>query len=348
MLSTFSLFSTLVATLAVQVTALPSANRTGMRFMGANIAGFDFGITTDGVQDLASMTPPLSNVSGIDGAGQMRHFVQTDGFNIFRLPVGWKYLVNGTPGGKLDAANFAEYNTLVQSCLNTTAHCIVDIHNYARWEGQIIGQGGPSNEQFASLWSQLATKYANNTRVLFGIMNEPHDLDVAAWVDTVQAVVTAIRMVAPKQTILLPGSNYTSAGAMSTVAGPLLMDVKNPDNTTTGLVFDVHQYLDYDYSGTHTTCVTNAIDTYTPLAAWLRANGRQAFTTETGGGNTSSCVQYVCELMKFLNANSDVFIGTVAWAAGSFDPSTYELSVVPTRVGSTWTDAELVTSCLKR
>lgn len=202
----FSTLSLLVATLAVQVSALPSANRTGVRYVGANIAGFDFGITTQGVQTLSSMEPPLLNVSGIDGAGQMRHFVQNDGFNIFRLPVGWKYLVNGTPGGKLDAANFGEYNKLVQSCLNTSAHCIIDIHNYARWEGQIIGQGGPSNEQFASLWSQLATKYANNSRILFGIMNEPHDLDVPAWVDTVQTVVTAIRKVAPKQTILLPGS----------------------------------------------------------------------------------------------------------------------------------------------
>ncbi|KJR79810.1 glycoside hydrolase family 5 protein [Sporothrix schenckii 1099-18] len=345
MFSTLSLF---VASLAVQVAALPSANRTGVRYVGANIAGFDFGITIQGVQTLSSMQPPLLNVSGIDGAGQMHHFVRNDGFNIFRLPVGWQYLVNSTPGGKVDAANFAEYNTLVQSCLNTTAHCIVDLHNYARWEGQIIGQGGPSNEQFASLWSQLATKYANNSRVLFGIMNEPHDLDVSAWVDTVQAVVTAIRKVAPKQTILLPGSNFTSAGAMAGVAGPLLLGVKNPDNSTSGLVFDVHQYLDYDYSGTHTTCVTNAISSFQPLATWLRANGRQAFTTETGGGNTPSCVQYVCELMKFLNTNSDVFLGTVAWAAGSFDPSTYELSVVPTRTGLTWTDSDLVTSCLKR
>jgi endoglucanase len=42
----------------------------------------------------------------------------------------------------------------------------------ARWNGQIIGQGGPQNDQFTSLWTQLATKYANQTKVIFGVMNE--------------------------------------------------------------------------------------------------------------------------------------------------------------------------------
>lgn len=31
-------------------------------------------------------------------------------------------------------------------------------HNYARWNGAIIGQGGPTNAQFATLWSQVAAK----------------------------------------------------------------------------------------------------------------------------------------------------------------------------------------------
>ena len=63
----------------------------------------------------------------------------------------------------------------MQGCLKTGAHCIIDIHNYARWNGKIIGQGGPSDDDFASLWGQLAQKYAKEDNVVFGIMNEPHD-----------------------------------------------------------------------------------------------------------------------------------------------------------------------------
>jgi hypothetical protein len=42
----------------------------------------------------------------------------------------------------------------------------------ARWNGQIIGQGGPTNDQFVNLWKQLAAKYASKPKVVFGLMNE--------------------------------------------------------------------------------------------------------------------------------------------------------------------------------
>jgi endoglucanase len=45
----------------------------------------------------------------------------------------------------------------------------------ARWNGQIIGQGGPTDDQFVSVWEQLAKKYASQAKIAFGVMNEPHD-----------------------------------------------------------------------------------------------------------------------------------------------------------------------------
>ena len=174
----------------------------------------------------------------------MSHFVNDDKLNIFRLPVGWQYLVNNQLGGNLNANNFATYDKEVQSCLSTGAYCIIDIHNYARWNGQIIGQGGPSNDQFASVWSQLATKYASQSRIIFGIMNEPHDVpNISTWAASVQAAVTAIRKAgATSQYILLPGNDYTSAQQFVT-NGSLgaLQKVTNLDGTTTNLIFDVHK-----------------------------------------------------------------------------------------------------------
>jgi endoglucanase len=127
--------------------------------------------------DLASIYGPVEQLrygNNPDGCGQMVHFTNSHGFNMFRLPVAWQFLVN-TCGGTLNTTNFAEYNLLVQGCLATGSYCIIDIHNFARWDGAIIGQGGPSNEEFASLWSQLATQYASESKMVFGIMNEPHD-----------------------------------------------------------------------------------------------------------------------------------------------------------------------------
>jgi hypothetical protein len=53
-------------------------------------------------------------------------------------------------------------------------------------------------------------------------------------------------------------------------------------------------------------CTTNNIAAaWTPLVQWLRANQRQALNTETGGGNTASCVQFMCQQIAFQAQNSD-------------------------------------------
>jgi endoglucanase len=169
---------------------------------------------TDGSQNITDVYPPVQSLGGPDGARQMKHFVTDDNLNVFRLPVGWQFLVGGTLGGTLNAANLAEYDQLVQACLATGASCIIDIHNYARWNGAIIGQGGPTNDQFVSLWTQLATKYASSSKIIFGVMNEPHDVDIAAWATTVQAVVTAIRNAGATSQISKCARLLTSSNSM--------------------------------------------------------------------------------------------------------------------------------------
>ncbi len=84
--------------------------------------------------------------------------MKDDGMNIFRLrtcsttdslrsadsnpipAVSWQYLTNNVIG-PLDDKNFGNYDLLMQACLKTGAYCMIDIHNFARWNGGIIGQG---------------------------------------------------------------------------------------------------------------------------------------------------------------------------------------------------------------
>ncbi|KAF8157039.1 carbohydrate-binding module family 1 protein/Glycoside hydrolase family 5 protein [Crassisporium funariophilum] len=327
----------------------PPRSAGKLSHVGVNIAGFDFGCGVDGTCTTAGAWPPLLEFYGHDGLGQMQHFAKNDGFNTFRLPVGWQFLTNDVLGGTLNSTNFAKYDALVQACLSTGATCIIDIHNYARFNGLIIGQGGPSNSQFAHLWGSIASHYRREPKVVFGVMNEPHDVpDINLWAQTVQEVVLAIRLAgATHQMILLPGNNWTSAATfVSSGSAEALHKVRNLDGSKTNLIFDVHKYLDVDNSGTHSDCVTNNIaEAWAPLAQWLRCNGRQAFNTETGGGNTDSCVTFLCQQIAFQAQNSDVFVGYVGWSAGNFD-TTYVLSEVPTQNGTTWSDTLLMKSCL--
>jgi endoglucanase len=233
-----------LASSALPAPPVPPTNGR-VKFAGVNIAGFDFGCGIDGTCDTTKTFDVASKSNGVQ---QMQHFVKDDGLNTFRLPVGWQYLVNNQLGGPLDATNFATYDKLVQGCLGAgAAMCMIDVHNYARWNGKIIAQtpGGPTNEQYASLLSQLATKYKAEPRVAFDIMNEPHDIpDLNAWANSSQAAVTAIRNAgAINQLILLPGTGFTSAETfVSSGSAAALMNVKNPNGGTQGLVclFFVH------------------------------------------------------------------------------------------------------------
>jgi endoglucanase len=72
----------------------------------------------------------------------MQHFVK-EGFNTFRLAVGWAYLIGGSATGTLNSANLAKFDEIVTACLNTGAYCIVDVHTYARFNGRNYWTGRP-------------------------------------------------------------------------------------------------------------------------------------------------------------------------------------------------------------
>lgn len=160
----------------------------------------------------------------------------------------------------------------------------------ARVNTAIIGQGGPTDDQFVSLWAQLATKYAAEEKMAFELMNEPHDLDINIWAATCQKVVTGIRNAgATSQMILLAGTNFDSAATLvSTGSAEALMKITNVDGTTDNLLLDIHKYLDEDNSGTHKLCTTNNIDAFTTVAEFLRQAGRKGFVSESGASSDAS------------------------------------------------------------
>lgn len=254
---------------------------------------------------------PLKEFGGGDGKAQMEHFVEDDKLNIFRLRMfpphqplnfqhdtiadlhaatSWQYIVNDKVGGKLDDSNFANFDLLMQTCLDTGAYCMIDIHNFGRWDGEIIGQGGPPDEDFVDLWVSLAKQYADNDKVVFGLMNEPHDLDIDIWARTCQKVVTGIRNAgATSQIILLPGTNFASAETfVSTGSAEALANITNPDGSYDGLLMDLHKYLDINNSGTHRECTTNNVEGFKTIAKWLKENDRTAMVSETGASMDES------------------------------------------------------------
>jgi endoglucanase len=189
------------------------------------------------------------------------------------------------------------------------------------------------------VWSQLATHYKSNPKIIFGLMNEPHDMpNLQTWANSVQAAVNAIRAAgATSQYILLPGSTYASAGTLPTEAGPYLLKVTDPAGGVSKLLFDVHKYLDSDQSGTHPECVMDNVSVFQTLYNWLQTNNRRALLSETGGGNTQSCYTYLKSELSFIKSHSDRFVGFTAWSAGAFDTCKLPFAVSRLDAPLNWT-----------
>ncbi|KAM0426323.1 hypothetical protein ACHAPT_008363 [Fusarium lateritium] len=327
--------------------ALLSGAWAKVKHLGVAIPGIDFGCDIDGSCPLDTAQYPLTSHGHGDGEGQMKHFVKDSGLNTFRIPTTWQFLLNEQVGGKLDDEKFGLYDDLMQICLDTGAYCMIDLHNFARYDGGIIGQGGPSDEAFADIWSQLAQKYAKNEKVIFGLMNEPHDLDVELWANSCQAAVTSIRKAGAKsQMILLPGTNFTNVETfITTGSADALAAIKNPDGSKDGLILDLHKYLDINNSGSFEECTTDNVEAFKAMADWLRKNKRVALISESGASMDPTCMEKFCAQNEYISKNSDVFIGFVGWGAGSFKYD-YVLTLTPIKSGDGYEDNKLMKQCI--
>jgi endoglucanase len=84
------------------------------------------------------------------------------------------------------------------------------------------------------------------------------------------------------------------------------------------LVYEMHQYLDSDGSGTNANCVSGTIGQERLQAAtqWLKQNGKKAILGEFAGGANAQCKQAVQGMLAYMQQNTDVWTGALWWAAG--------------------------------
>ena len=137
---------------------------------------------------------------------------------------------------------------------------ILDPHNYMRYNnpsqqpmtGSVIGNSSDktaaTTAQFGQFWGELATRFLNNTNVLFGINNEPHDMPTQLILENNQAAIDAIRATGAQQLILAPGNGFTGGHSWTQVTGAagdapssdFMNMLVDPLNNT---AIDIHEYL---------------------------------------------------------------------------------------------------------
>jgi endoglucanase len=84
------------------------------------------------------------------------------------------------------------------------------------------------------------------------------------------------------------------------------------------LVYEMHQYLDSDGSGTSEVCVSGTIgqERLREATAWLKASGKRAILGETAGGANAQCIAALTGMLSYMADNADVWTGWLWWGGG--------------------------------
>ncbi len=285
-------------------------------YRGVNLAGAEFGEGSLPGTHGSHYVYPDPRYAG--GYTSQDYFIGDQGMSVVRLPFRWERL-QPTRRAALEAAELARLTTTVNSITGKGASVILDPHNYARYHGQLIGSGIP-HADFADFWARLAQVFRGNPRVIFGLMNEPHDMPTEQWASAANAAITAIRNAAASNLILVPGNAWTGAHSWSqnwygTPNATVMLGVTDPGNN---YAFEVHQYLDADSSGTSATCVSATIGSQRlqGFTNWLKQHKRRGFLGEFGAGASSTCLAALDDMLAHVHASPDVWLGWTYWAAG--------------------------------
>lgn len=239
------------------------------------------------------------------------------GMDLVRLPFVWERIQP-----KLNTnLNSAELARLMQSLDYAQKHgvkVILDLHNYYRYYGKLIGTKDVPIESFASVWKQIAQKVVNHPAVEgYGLMNEPYSTN-GLWPQAAEAAAKAIRTVDSKRWIYVAGDRYSSAFHWpkyntTLINSPWMRDPKN------NLVYEAHMYLDHDYSGnyanTKETFAPNlGVERVKPFVEWLKANKLRGFIGEHGVPDFApSSMVAMDNLLTYLRQNC---VPMTYWAAG--------------------------------
>ena len=327
-LATFATGLAIAASAHASVAPLPISNPS-MKLKAINLSGAEYHSSNIAAKINVDYTYP--NNAEID-------YYKSKGFNAIRLPFSGPRLQQ-VNGGELNAAELARIRAVVDYAASKQMYVILDPHDYgSKYDSvsksmKLIGtKGGLATSQLGNFWKRLALAFKSDTNVIFGIMNEPHSQTAVEWKAAAEYAIYGIRKAGAKQLILIPGTDWTAAWAWEKYGNAAAWQGYTGGGA---IAFEVHQYLDSDSSGTHSSCSTGktarALDN---ISAWARANKVKLFLGETGWANNATCLAEGDALTKYIGANRDVWMGMGYWSGGKWVAQSYMFMLTPSNLAA--------------
>lgn len=314
-----------------------------IQYAGVNLSGADFGQENlPGTFNQDYTWPTSAEIT----------YYKNKGMNFIRLPFRWERLQH-TNNAVLDLAELQRMDTFVTSATSQGMYVLLDPHNFMRYypsplsnfETATIGLVGSSvpDTDFSNFWYQVAIIYRSNDHVFFGLNNEPNSMPETQLVTAENAAIAAIRAAGDTNMIFVPGNNWTGAWTWTSSNGKYgvansvgMLGIVDPGSN---YVFEVHQYLDYDGSGTHTTIVsaTVGMERLISFTAWARAHNFKGFLGEyavpgaaIGGSGLGGPA--LTNMLSYISTNSDVWLGWSYWGGGPWWGSNPTFPIEPTNI----------------
>jgi len=321
-----SSFGTSLSRLVAAVLAVAVAGSTEAACLrGVNLAGAEFG-SGRGVHGADYIYPSPETVAYFAGKG----------FNAVRLPFKWERL-QPRLGRGFDREERQRLSAAVAEIRRAGMTVVLDVHNYAYYGSAQIGSADVPVSAFADLWRRLAADYRDDAGVQFGLMNEPHDIPAVQWLSAANAAIAAIRKAGAKNLVLVPGTIWSGAHSWERelpggANGTVMLGVEDPAGN---FAYEVHQYLDDDFSGTSPRCARadDAVAALENFTGWLRRNGARGFLGEFGGSADKACLDGLARMTAHVDGQPDVWTGWTYWAAGEWWPEDEPLNIQPRPAG---------------
>lgn len=292
----------------VDATQMPEDARALISLVGVNLSGAGFG---------SSVVPGKHGTNYVYPAESYYQKYAELGLDLVRLPFLWERIQP-----QLDTElNAVELARLVQSLDFAHTHgvtVILDMHNYYRYYGKLIGTAEVPIASFADAWRRLAQQLSHHPALNgYGLMNEPHNTN-GLWPEAALAASQTIRQVDMTNWIYVAGDRYSSAwhwpkSNTRLAADPWMRDPRNR------LVYEAHMYLDRDTSGmyydnTETFAPMLGVDRARPFVDWLKEHNLRGHIGEFGVPDYApDAIVAMDNLLGYLRENC---VSLTYWAAG--------------------------------
>ncbi|CAH0057656.1 unnamed protein product [Clonostachys solani] len=284
--------------------SLQVASAKNFTWTGSNEAGAEFG---------DSVLPGRLGINYIWPKNESIDTLAATGMNTFRIPFKMERLIPKNLSGPINETYFDGLQKIVNHITGKGLYAVVDPHNYGRYYGKVI----TNVTGFGAWWTTVAGRFKNNPLVIFDTNNEFYGMRNELVRDLNQAAINAIRAAGARtQYIWVEGNSWSGAHSwVSSGNGASLLNLTDPSNLT---IYEMHQYLDKDSSGTSSICQSPTVgrDRLNAATQWLRKNGKKGVIGEVAAGNNRNCKIAIRGMLQYLKDNSDVWTGWVWWSAG--------------------------------